>query len=134
MNQPRTRQECPYVRPCIHIACRNHMFTAMFRDLDQAAKFVNEHADDDVVDLLFDMPETCVLDCTQRGEHTLEELGAIMGRIEENRFIPVSRERIRQIIGECVKDRNKIRGAMFKVAKRIKKTQFDLPWTKKKEK
>jgi len=69
MGRPRTRGECADMpRPCPHTRCRYHL-------LPEAA-------------LGHRTPETCTLDLADRGEHTLEDVGLVLG---------VSRERVRQI-------------------------------------
>lgn len=72
---PTTRGECAGgSRPCPHIRCRYHLI------LDRsAAKGVPS---------LEDLTETCALDVADQGEHSLEDIGEILG---------LTRERVRQI-------------------------------------
>jgi len=45
--------------------------------------------DETIVDQVLEMPETCVLDVTDKGSQTLDEVGAILG---------ITREFVRQIV------------------------------------
>jgi DNA-directed RNA polymerase sigma subunit (sigma70/sigma32) len=49
---------------------------------------IHKKSDDDIVDLIFNLPETCTLDVADRGDQTLQTIADIFG---------ISRERIRQI-------------------------------------
>lgn len=82
--RPRTRGECADVpRPCPHRACRYSLLVELRKRPPSS-------------------PEaSCALDLADGGEHTLAEVGAVLG---------VSRERIRQIE----------EGALEKLARRAK--------------
>lgn len=74
---PRTRGECVAgPRPCPHVVCHYHLW------LDYKS------SGSSIVPPLDALRETCALDVADRGEHTLHEVGAVLG---------VTRERVRQI-------------------------------------
>lgn len=63
---PPTRADCPQARPCTYLACRYNL----------------------VLEAAPASGESCALDVADRGDHSLAEVGEILG---------VTRERIRQI-------------------------------------
>ena len=67
---------------------------------------VLERTDDEIVDLIFELKETCVLDVSDRGGSTLQEVGDILG---------VTRERIRQLELTKGNGRGKKAGAIMKL-------------------
>ena len=95
--RPRRRGECVDApRPCPWVSCRHHLALeanpsgsltiAQALPLDGAHEGHTPSYDDGVD---WDaMPETCALDVADRGDHTLEEIGDILG---------LTRERVRQI-------------------------------------
>lgn len=88
VQRPRTRGECAPSgpgapgggeRPCPWVSCRYHLAITV------------THKGQVKVDKRWEkgtMPETCALDVAERGEHTLESVGAIVG---------FTRERVRQV-------------------------------------
>lgn len=79
---PENRNNCKdSIRPCPWVRCNHHLLWAL-------ALPWTKMSDDVIVDKLFSMQETCELDVTDRGEVTLEEVGAIFN---------ITRERVRQI-------------------------------------
>lgn len=82
--RPSSRAECIAAeRPCPWAGCRYHLWLDVKRaDDGSETVVVNGRCDID------DMPETCALDCAERGGMTLEEIGMTLG---------VTRERVRQI-------------------------------------
>ena len=83
-DRPRTRADCiDAERPCPWAGCRHHLWLDVKRDRDgDETIIVNGYCD------IEDMPDTCALDCAERGGMTLEAVGATLG---------VTRERVRQI-------------------------------------
>jgi hypothetical protein len=71
---PRTRGDCVGgPRPCPHVGCHYHLW-------------LDHKASSTVV--LDELHETCALDVADRGDHTLAQVGRVLG---------VTRERVRQI-------------------------------------
>lgn len=91
------------IRPCPWVRCRHHLIWAF----PKIAKLT----DDEIVEQIISMPETCVLDCADRGGMSLLDVGNVLG---------ITRERVRQL--EFVKgDRWRVeRGALAKLRNRIK--------------
>jgi len=67
-------------RPCPFVSCRYHLYI----DIKANGGFVVQFADREP----WDLPQTCALDVADKGGHTLEEVGNIIG---------VTRERVRQL-------------------------------------
>jgi len=93
--RPKIRADClSGERPCIWIRCSHHMLWAMNLGMRYNSrkviyrKFLDSYTDDEFVNIIFGLPETCVLDITDRGGQTLESIGQILG---------ITRERVRQI-------------------------------------
>lgn len=81
--RPQKRTECADgERPCPWISCRYHLAIDV-NPLTGSIR-VNHGADVDVEQ----MPETCVLDVAERGDHTLRDVASILY---------LTRERVRQI-------------------------------------
>ena len=84
---PTNREQCNNnFRPCPWARCKYHLIF----ETD-----IRGQLDDDIVDKLLSMPETCILDVTDTGEKTLHEVGKILG---------ITRERVRQIEGASDRD------------------------------
>lgn len=80
--RPRTRGDCADVpRPCPFVACRHHLYL----DVSARTGAIKLNFPDVEPD---ELTESCALDVAERGETTLEEVGAIMN---------LTRERIRQV-------------------------------------
>lgn len=80
---PKKRSDCAgKERPCPWVRCKHHMVWATHG--------YARLSDDEIVDLIFSLSETCVLDVADRGGATLEQVGAILG---------ITRERVRQLEG-----------------------------------
>lgn len=79
---PRTRGECiDGPRPCPWIHCRYHLASEVRWPRRLSLRVIQPGVD------------TCALDVADKGEHTLEEIGALLG---------YNRERIRQIQVEAL--------------------------------
>jgi hypothetical protein len=79
--RPRTRGEClDAPRPCPYVGCRHHLAL----DVTPSGSISEPYPGRELEALA----DTCSLDVADRGEHTLDEIGRILG---------VSRERVRQI-------------------------------------
>ena len=102
---PKIRGDCENgLRPCPWLRCEHHMFwvkhnlTSMNGKREKPGnvyavtekKILDKMTDEEIMEEIFSMKETCVLDVAGRGETTLEELGLILG---------LTRERIRQVEG-----------------------------------
>ena len=84
---PTNREQCNNnFRPCPCARCKYHLIF----ETDIRGK-----SDDEIVEKLLSMPESCVLDVTDTGEKTLHEVGKILG---------ITRERVRQIEGASDRD------------------------------
>ncbi len=80
-DKPRTRAECAAgERPCPFVSCAHHLYL----DVSKNGSIKLNFPDIEV----WDMNESCALDVADRGETTLEDVGAIMN---------LTRERVRQI-------------------------------------
>ena len=80
-DRPRTRGECvDGARPCPWVGCRQHLYLDVTRAGNLQLNFPDLEPDE--------MGESCALDLADRGENSLEDIGAAMG---------VTRERARQI-------------------------------------
>ncbi|MBK6461936.1 MAG: hypothetical protein IPF92_13105 [Myxococcales bacterium] len=81
VQRPRTRGECSTgPRPCPWVSCRHHLFAEVERGTIRANVHV---APEDMA-----AGQSCALDVAERGELTLEEIGALFG---------VSGDRMREI-------------------------------------
>jgi hypothetical protein len=81
--RPKTRGECPTVRPCPFIGCRYNLYLDVNGDLSANATpwMPNE---------VYDQPvSNCALDIAEEDGKSLEEIAAIL---------KITRERVRQII------------------------------------
>lgn len=86
--RPMRRADCiDGERPCPWVSCRHHLALDV-TPFGALALTATATASDDELDLDA-MTDTCSLDVADRGDHTLEEVGEILG---------VVRERVRQII------------------------------------
>ncbi len=81
LQRPRTRAECPSIRPCPFVSCRYHLYLDVTRRGRVRVNFPDQEVDD--------LEQSCALDLADTGPRTLEEIGQLMGGI--------SRERVRQI-------------------------------------
>jgi hypothetical protein len=95
-------------------------FPEMYRLLKSNGKtdVVFKKSDDEIVDFILNLPETCTLDVAERGPLTLDEISEVLG---------VTKERIRQIIKydrKLASDYYK-HGALTKIAFRGKKFQIE---------
>lgn len=81
VQRPRTRGECRETeRPCPFVACKYHLYLDVTPKGSCKATFADKEP--------WELYPCCALDVAEEGEHTLEEVGEILG---------VTRERIRQI-------------------------------------
>lgn len=82
VDRPRTRGDCEGTpRPCPFVSCRYHLYL----DVHPVSGSIKlNHPDLEP----WELAETCALDMADRGEHTLEQVGAAVN---------VTRERIRQL-------------------------------------
>lgn len=73
--RPRTRGDCREgVRPCPFVGCRHHLYLDV---LPSGAVIVNSEGE------VWDMKETCALDVADRGDHTLDAVGEVLGCTRE---------------------------------------------------
>ncbi len=80
--RPKSRKDCASgIRPCPFVSCRHHLFL----DVNPEKGSLKLNFPDLEV---WEMPETCSLDVSDRGGMTLEEVGEILN---------LTRERIRQV-------------------------------------
>jgi hypothetical protein len=77
--RPRTRGECP-PHPCPWVSCRYHLYLDTTEAGGVKVNFPDKEPDE--------MGETCALNVADQGDHTLEEVGALLN---------LTRERVRQI-------------------------------------
>ena len=79
---PKTRADCAgFARPCGFVTCKHHLYL----DVNPVTGSIKLNFPDLEV---WEMKESCALDVADRGEVTLEEVGALMN---------LTRERVRQI-------------------------------------
>lgn len=99
LSLPKTRGDCAGKRrPCPHIQCRYHLI------LDgSVTRGIPE---------LEDLEQTCSLDVADAGEHSLEDIGTILG---------LTRERVRQIEEKAKEKLNKI---LLRLERGIKPIEF----------
>lgn len=84
--RPRVRGDCVGgPRPCPWVGCRHHLLLEVHPKTGRIVLNAGIEAIDD----LSLLRESCSLDVADRGEHTLDEIGILLGGI--------SRERVRQI-------------------------------------
>ena len=80
--RPKTRGECRGgLRPCPYVSCRHHLYL----DVNEKTGSIKLNFPDKE---LWELEDTCVLDLTERGSLTLEQIGS---------FINLTRERVRQV-------------------------------------
>jgi hypothetical protein len=95
--RPRTRGECASgPRPCPWLACKWHLYL----DVNPETGAIELNFPGVAPDELDHLEETCALDIADRGEHTLEEIGAALH---------VSTERARNIETRAL-ERLRLRG------------------------
>ena len=96
--RPKTYGECKKLglNPCPYIGCKQHMIwihtKASVLGISNEKlihDFVEEHTDDEIIEMVENLPETCTLRAAEV-EKTLEYIGDLMG---------VTLERARQICG-----------------------------------
>lgn len=81
VERPRTRADCEFgPRPCPFVSCRHHLYLDVKPNGSIGLTFGERDVDQ--------IPETCSLDVAARGEHTLEDVGGLLG---------ITRERMRQL-------------------------------------
>lgn len=81
VDRPRTRGECPVERPCPWVSCAMHLY------LDSNPKTGSIKLNFPELEP-WEIEQSCALDVADEGEHTLEEVGALLN---------LTRERIRQL-------------------------------------
>ena len=86
LRRPKIRADCiDGPRPCPWVGCRYHLIF----DWKLVPQRLEVLSDDELVELLWEMPETCALDVVvPRYKLTLQEVGDVMG---------ICRERVRQL-------------------------------------
>lgn len=98
------RSDCIHgPRPCIKISCKHHMIHGF--SLSWAL-----YTDEQIVDMIFDMPETCTLDVADRGKQPLRVIGECLG---------ISHQRVDQLLSGHPKPQGI--GIMKKFVRRIVK-------------
>lgn len=110
---PQTRGDCINgIRPCPWLRCSYHIFwvKADLRDKNlrwkktkirgwhkerprTAEDILNNMTNDEVLEIIFNLKETCVLDVAEEGGVTLERIADILN---------ITRERVRQIINATI--------------------------------
>ncbi len=99
VERPRTRGDCAGgIRPCPWVSCRHHLAlsvtpfgsirlaipdTSSAVDSESCAGPAFDLALRDIVKTLSAMQDTCALDVADRGAHTLDEVGTLMGLVKE---------------------------------------------------
>lgn len=87
MSAPRKRGDCRLVtRPCPYIRCKYHMlwvylekncrYNHKYRHM--RGDILEKYTDDEILELIRTMPESCVLDVADQGYHTLIEVAKIL--------------------------------------------------------
>lgn len=73
LTRPRTRGECATgPRPCPWVSCKHHLLL----DVNPRTGHIKYNFDPGALE---ELGETCSLDVAERGEHTEEEVGALLG-------------------------------------------------------
>lgn len=79
-------------RPCPWLRCKEHLFWLRenigAKKENTIEKILGKYTDEEILEIIFTMSQTCSLDALSGGEKTLEEIGEILG---------ITRERVRQI-------------------------------------
>ncbi len=84
LSRPVTRGDCINApRPCPYVGCRHHLWLDI---RERSGRLILNHPYSEPADLV--PGQSCSLDVADRGGHTLEEVGILMG---------LTRERVRQI-------------------------------------
>lgn len=114
--RPKTRGDCiGGERPCPWISCFWHVINERKGfNLTARQDFLILKSDEEILEEIFGMPETCILDVCDKGESTLEEIGLVMN---------VTRERIRQI-GDSKKSGTGKAGKAMRKLRHPKKREF----------
>ena len=93
--KPKKRSDCiKGNRPCPWISCKHHMLWVMipvtgnFKPDMVINKFIDKHTNEEILDIMGGLSESCTLDVAARDGQTLEEVSVIMG---------ITRERVRQV-------------------------------------
>ncbi|MGM0597703.1 MAG: sigma factor-like helix-turn-helix DNA-binding protein [Myxococcota bacterium] len=85
-DMPKTRAECKYgYRPCPYVRCKYNLYLHV---KNNGSIVQNWKAN------VCDMTESCALDISERGGHTLDQIGE---------FLNLTRERIRQLEASALK-------------------------------
>lgn len=86
--RPKTRGDCiDGIRPCPFVSCKHHLYLSVARNGNIKVNFPDVGPEDLPTD------RSCTLDVADAGEHTLEEVGLLLG---------VVRERARQLEASAV--------------------------------
>lgn len=93
--RPTSREQCRGgIRPCPFVGCADHLITNYVMGKLRFEGLGRDATDDEVVERLMEMPETCLRDVLERGESlNLESIGEILG---------VTRERVRQVQASAI--------------------------------
>ena len=96
IDAPKIRRQCMkdedgnvgkfYYRPCPYVGCKWHLLWDTNKRTFGSFDLLSN---DQIIDILFRMSETCCLDFIDKNQTTLDEIGAILF---------MSRERVRQLI------------------------------------
>jgi hypothetical protein len=85
---PKNRSECLCMKkPCPWVRCRYHMIWAIidrdckynFKHRHMRGDILESYTDDEIIDIICSMKESCVLDVADKGKHTLDQIGKLVG-------------------------------------------------------
>ncbi len=106
--RPKTRGDCEGgERPCPWISCRHHLALDVTLRGDLTKPFAFDENDDgeSIAVMLEERKQTCALDVAEDGEHTLEEVGELIGvtrqRVEAIEHVAQRRARAARERGEA---------------------------------
>lgn len=116
--RPLVRDQCyDMPRPCPFVSCEWHILHARHKFL------IKRLSDDDIMDIIFNSSESCILDVCDYGAVTNEYIAMLTG---------LTKQRVHQVVGfdvECKSDKYKNTGALKKLRNyKVKKLAGDFVW------